>query len=885
MSYKLRYYGQFPDCLGDRIDINILQDGFLGTEEKLLLDGEPLLITYPTHNFDDPLFGCGCEINILNDSSDFFRYENLFSTPERNSYVEIIKYSTNLDSSILLFQGYVSPQLYKSTLGNKVNKLTIPAVDQLSTLDKYVPLILVDTSTYRADEYVNAFDLISNIMLDADITDTIQIHNNMVNTDYIKGDTNTVFNNIFFFSDNFSDDKGLEDDKTILSKVLKPFYSRLYYNNGKWMLERIPDIANNEKNFVQYVKEGSITKVTVDNNRINLNDHYIIKEPVLTFNPGSQKIELTLNYKEVPSLVENVYYDLQYFTKDVCANQLYPLPKFRRWMFSDVAYPEGNLIRGRAYNDTNIESGVYFLGSNLTTFKDQYVSTMFQFTPNEDGTVIGVKYKYSIPDPITTDGYSVNGRFALRAYDENGNNWWIAPDPEDPNDVSTCWSSSVYVWEIASSWEDIAKKDGVFDVAKTINITDPIVSNAIYTQKNFNININPVTTYKYFPVYYSFWYTYTTTIPAFTQYVNQLFLDVYPITRTTSYSGGDYLATATRFGDIEVNIKTDIPYNIVEASLGYFNEIVNKELDIFDVSSLSYTNGVFNLGEDYKLRRVGGWKDKSLDYYIPLQYKYIEDLSQTYANPRYNLDIDIKSKDSSLFTLGNIYTHDGLKYSNGENIEFICNGLVYNVKDNAYRLSLSEFISDDNWRIQPDPYFILDPSYFSFNYLGNITNNTVNLHSNLPMYSATKNQTWFGFTLDTSMILSIDSSLNLGNNRDGSINITPYGYASQVIYIHQDSSYYMVGTLIIDFVGGYIPQNGDSVSVSPDSGGTTYGTVASSSSTLDWRASIGASGETVCEVLSYGSAEYAGSLTLTETQIESLNNEGTVQREVTMSPV
>ena len=52
MSWNLIYYGNFGDNANkDRVDIYIKQKDFLGTPEKLLLDANPLVISYPSKDF------------------------------------------------------------------------------------------------------------------------------------------------------------------------------------------------------------------------------------------------------------------------------------------------------------------------------------------------------------------------------------------------------------------------------------------------------------------------------------------------------------------------------------------------------------------------------------------------------------------------------------------------------------------------------------------------------------------------------------------------------------------------------------------------------------------------------------------------------------------
>ena len=230
--------------------------------------------------------------------------------------------------------------MYSSKLGKNI-KLTIPATDRLSTLDRYTPWIFVDTSVYRAQEYIDALSIISSILYDADITNVIAVNNTLENINYrrIPG-ADTVFNNVWLQSDNFSESTSeIQDDKKCLENILKTFYSRVYYSNGKWMVERISDLDKDVKNFTVHPKEVSSYLLSVPNDRINLSCHEqnaLADSLELSYNPGFNKLVTNLKFKKPESLVENIWTDFKYYTKEVSVNSTLPLPKQRRWMTSAI---------------------------------------------------------------------------------------------------------------------------------------------------------------------------------------------------------------------------------------------------------------------------------------------------------------------------------------------------------------------------------------------------------------------------------------------------------------------------------------------------------------------------------------------------------------------
>lgn len=917
MSWNLIYYASFNDIVNDdRIDIYFKQENFSGEPSALLLDAKPLTISYPGKDFYEPLFGCGCEINIINNTGNYFQYETLFNYPEKSNYIEIIKTPKSGDPSIYLFQGYILPDMYTSTLEKNI-KVTIPGTDRLNTLDRYTPTLLVDTSLYRSDEYINAFDLIGNILIDSDVTDLIAVHNDLENINYRKSDdssaymkdviifvgkggigdgatitvdglstwweydefggiykgiqnyitqydasfaakninitidssnslaftsevlgkkftpdssvamfsswglnayvnnitgyknyADTVFNNVFLQADNFAAKNTIENDKICLEKILKTFYSRCYYRDGKWVIERVSDMGKQIKDFVvtrkvQGDNDPDITVENYDNTRIDLGRHDIINKSLqLTYDPGVNKIVLKLNYKEPDSLVENYFYDLEYYNNPTLKTSTKPLPKQRRWMMSETDAS----LKAVPYNDINISSGIWMYpkGSLFTWpakyiwFGDRFASTKFTFTPDPVETILNVKYNLSFkPGDIVYDKAhpgSINAPFALRACDQNGKDWWIAKS--NPADTSTYWKSSVYLFNPSTGSNDIIDDDYKWSVAETINISQPIITDVSIMQHQVPYKVE---TFEWRFLFWSgkkyktVWKTETYTVPSKKQYVGELFLDIYPIKRNYWIVGGSpqysgYIPWDTHFGDVDVDIKATIPYNILEASLGTFYSTKELSLDIFDTSTVLFTNGLYNVDSNGSYRSILQWKDTSLYYdaYKTIQNQYLQDLSQMVASPKYKMSIDIRSKDSSIFTLGNIYTLPQLTYPDGSLMEFMCNGLSYNVKENTYRLELMEYIDDDNWRVNlVDPYFTLDPSKFLVTSEGGA------------QYSAYTGNVDFYYDNSTSWLtnttvgnyIKIDVSRNWTTNpRDASVYVYPDGLTQQVISIHQDAS-------------------------------------------------------------------------------------------------
>ena len=374
---------------------------------------------------------------------------------------------------------------------------------------------------------------------------------------------------------------------------------------------------------------------------------------------------------------------------------------------------------------------------------------MFKFTPQEH-TVVSVKYMESIEPNITSAGQKVKASFALRGIDASGIDWWIGK--ADPVDTSTFWQDTPYIFEVEKDYTDIVADDFKFEVSELIDISYPVFtgSGRMETRVWDRGKTRKIIFWTY--TVGEGWVTTTYAQPTTLQKVGQLYLDIYPISRTIPTSPiTSWFPFWSQFGDVDVDVDVEIPQTVLETDFTsyvspcgvptYYTGIQNFQLDIFDTSVVQFTNGLYNMDSSGNLRTIWGWRDNPVDNYAPIADKYVETLGNMYWKPRYNLSLDVRSKDSSIFTVGNIYTMNQMAYPDGSLMEFICNGLDYNVKANAYRLELLEYDQDANWKVDPVlPYFNVEPSTLVFNSSGYPVQK-IDIASNFP-WSWTESDSW-----------------------------------------------------------------------------------------------------------------------------------------------
>lgn len=690
MSYATKYYGSFKDRLNDTINVYIMGDGFTGEPSILKFDVNPVVISIAPKEITDTIFSTGCKINIINDSLNPFKFDNIFYAPEKTNYVLVTK--THGDTSVNIFEGYVLPEMYSSDL-KRNSRVTIPATDQLGRLDNYKPSYLIDTTFYRAPEYINGYDLLYNILSDADITNTMYI-NNTLYTDYFdKASTYTIFDYIHFDSNNFSDSTEVYNSKKCLDEILKTFYSRIYYNAGKWHLERIKDIGNEIKTYTVYHPDVSNSYLSIDNNNIELTNHNVIAESAqLTFNPGYNKISINLDYKKPESLIENIFWGTEFYNKgDISTNCTYPLPNIRRWMFS--APDTSIIIKNDNVNDNVLESGIEFArypGTLNSRVLNSYLTTAFVFNKVVGGTIINLNFKYSLDEFFTnmTD-VSLMVRYRLRTLDSSDNNWYISTDSSGNVVFSpTPTGSAKYC-----NYVDLEEPKQI-EINRKYNFTS-ILEDYAYAFKY--IGRPPQGAGKAVPGGYI-------KIPFEIDFINKVYLDVFPLCYKIPGTGV-WLVTDTRVGDFEATIETRKLPNILDGSLSEYIGTKEITLSIFDISTYGqsiYSNGTYLQDSDLSYFALNKWRDSSLFKAKPIQYKLLEDTAQLFCDSRYSMTLDVLSNDTSVWSLGNTYTYKDLMYPDSSIIRFVCNGYDYNVINNSYRLNLYEYVQDVGWRANMD---------------------------------------------------------------------------------------------------------------------------------------------------------------------------------------
>lgn len=124
--HYLRYVGYFRDTNDVLCTVKFLKKGYIGESEELLLADNPVTINFNADSIFKPIKYSGCSINVLTN-----KIVELYTGKITDIRVEIYR------GPDLLWQGFVSPNIYNQEYYSELDSMTIEAIDCLSVL-KYI---------------------------------------------------------------------------------------------------------------------------------------------------------------------------------------------------------------------------------------------------------------------------------------------------------------------------------------------------------------------------------------------------------------------------------------------------------------------------------------------------------------------------------------------------------------------------------------------------------------------------------------------------------------------------------------------------------------------------------------------------------------------------
>lgn len=663
MAYNTIYYATFPDRTGSTINLYIKQKDYAGASEKLLLSEDPIIVSTANRYYPETIYGTGATISIVNDSSNLLKYTTLFGDTEKQNYILITK-----DTSTKIFEGYIYPDLFSQEI--KQNSLvSMPGTNYLSQLDKKELTITQPTYLYTyTPGGFNAENLLHEAIWATDLSLDIAVNNKIRSDQMVISDTSTLFDYILINRNLYVTETGeSKDSKFVLQSILKTFYSRIYYYNGKWYIERIKDILTRPKTFTNYGANGVVSSFTVPNDRISLcSTNYLINQNTISYESGKKKVRITRNNVKSDNVINKNICDLEVSTGE--------RPNYGQWIFHVDLESEVPHILHECYKDRNITNGVKITDTDAATHPyqwDRYLSTKIAIHPAEFNRYT-VSYRYSFATQHGKDNRTYCASFRLRAenvddpttfsyvgtyldiltneykfkwYDERDFNTG-QEELETATYFTTCWTQS-----------DIDPHKGVLEVSVDIDLSD-LLLDGIYAP-NFIDRTSTSVPPKLFSMMMG---------DLQAQAVKYLWIDIHPLTyriinsnQAQNQTSGSrnklertdtfnyyytfnypnpypyynnilpYYDVTQYFGDIAIDAQIDQEYDILEGDISTnYIDTFNVDLDIFDVVNDIYINGIYTMDASGILIKQSYWNDDSSVYaldpssFLPIQKLLIQ---------------------------------------------------------------------------------------------------------------------------------------------------------------------------------------------------------------------------------------------------------------------
>jgi hypothetical protein len=638
----IEYTYTMKDISGDTISVEIHHDDHVGAAIPLPLGTDmPIGIYVPQKDITEQIWGLGCKINIKT-SEGLSQYDHLFATAERERYVKITK------GTITIFEGFILPNVYEQEM-MPVKTITIPANNQLSNLRDYRSELLDTDSAFST---IFLFDLIKDILDNGTGLELpIYVKNTLFSTLYASAfniDT-TCYDKLKINKQIYVDEDEVMDGFSILQDILKVTYSRLYYFNGKWIIDRIRDmrLTNDYKIYPFDYPTTAASSGTLTHEDFSLEDEYkIANSGHLEYSAGMQKHNVIIDFDKYDNLVEPMFRDvIQVSWANFADLQLGVWQLLEGAVIDDESYVSTNVTNGIKYNQGTITTGNWPGSPLCTSF----------FIDNQDDFSIRIKFTYDNLKNVL--GAEWKDRIRLRY--KVGSAWRCLIKDGDGDIVPT---SSLYLVNNGPYIENISTITDISIESRKVDVDETIEINNIKSVLDTDLD---------------------------TPDAVQVYLDILPIQR-------DDVAQAEQYvGDVLVEQNNPVQNNMITGTLNtIFNRVMETRLRIYDSDYVNYKNTLL-LEHDDVIYKSRDWSDDHIDHVEKLHYVFIHDTAQQHNTARHSIKVDLWLRDDQgvVVSLGSIFSYD--TQLSGK--KFMVMGYDFNVKMCTYRIYLRELKEYDNF--------------------------------------------------------------------------------------------------------------------------------------------------------------------------------------------
>ena len=376
MAYVEHYYGQFEDITGKITYIAIDEDGYSGSSERLVLDGDnPIVISSNTHGRVRSMV---VTVRIRNTFTDRFLFAKMLQQPY-TTYRCRITYNGSQ-----VFIGYMLPITYSQYL-EYVDLSVLRFSSGLGNLQNFYPTFLTDTG----EDWRTQMEILSGI-LDLLAYDYKIYINTTLYEDYLSssemGDNplKSLYNNRLLFQQN---DTNWDTALTIFNKLLTGYNMWAHSENNIIYIQRFVDMKTASKTWWTYDSllsnpYGSVPEAftVIDLDTLQLRNESIR----YSADPPIKLYKLYLRPVQYSNLVKNNFKDLLY---DVGSG----VEKMYRWNYNSYIVVEND-----SYSSGFISSGVILTKESTAAWAD-FANARFtwkgQFTNSNDTVKLKLSWK------------------------------------------------------------------------------------------------------------------------------------------------------------------------------------------------------------------------------------------------------------------------------------------------------------------------------------------------------------------------------------------------------------------------------------------------------------------------------------------------------------
>lgn len=295
---RLFYYSEFKDVAENSIRVEIHKDSDSEVSAtELLLSADTAQIECDADSLFSPVKVSELTLNVLTKDIQ----KELYTAKANEVSAKVFK------NGVLLWFGYLSPNVYSSDYTDETNLLSLEFVDTLSQLD-YFKYRYIDTAENKS--YIRSFyDIITTVL---DRIDGERIINEIYLSNSLQVDgSNDVLGSIMIQERNFFDESEEADTcKNVLSEIIKYLSMTMIQYENKYLILDYDAIKTGNHKYVKYDRTTGMNElVTLPVNEVIINKNIYEANATISLGEVYNKIVVIGNNNPISNLIPDLLDD------------------------------------------------------------------------------------------------------------------------------------------------------------------------------------------------------------------------------------------------------------------------------------------------------------------------------------------------------------------------------------------------------------------------------------------------------------------------------------------------------------------------------------------------------------------------------------------------